>query len=431
MKTESAIKAELQAILERVDATEAEVDYGYSNQHATRFGENAITQNMGGENEHLYLTVAFGRKHGSASTTDLSAEGKERLIKSAVENAQLSPEDPEYVKLPAPQTYPQTAKSYFEDTVCLTPEKIAGDVAIATNAAKSEGFLSSGLFCKSHGCSAIANSKGLFSYDQGSGVSYSLTVHGPAGSGSESVTNESYSRINPNSLVERAINTAKAAQNPQDIEPGDYTVIFEPRAVRDLLSYMFWSLDARSADEGTSAFAGKLGQQIVSPKISIESKIDNSELPASRRGVAGLAARPMTWIKDGVLKRLRYDRFWAQEKETDPDPNIHPVFIAGEDRSQEDLIASCKNGVLVKRLWYIRMVDAKELLLTGMTRDGFFKINNGEITAPLKNLRFNESPLVFLKNVVGMSRPERVDSGYSLPAIMSNDFTFSSKTDSL
>ena len=144
-----------------------------------------------------------------------------------------------------------------------------------------------------------------------------------------------------------------------------------------------------------------------------------------------MPAKKIIWVKNGVLERLYHDRFWASKKEIEPDPIRYPMFMNGEDNSIDDLVANCKKGLLVKRLWYIRYVDRKKLLLTGMTRDGFFLIESGKIVSPVKNLRFNESPIIFLQNVVGMSRPIRVNQWSKVPGIMSENFTFSSKTESV
>jgi predicted Zn-dependent protease len=276
----------------------------------------------------------------------------------------------------------------------------------------------------------MATSKGLFAFDRSTGVSFSTTMHGPSGSGANSESANCAAEVDADTIAREALDTAIAAQEPREIEPGDYTVIFEPQAVADLLEYLFWSMDARDADEGTTAFAGKVGEKFLHESVTISTEIDNPRLPACCYGADGLPARRTTWVENGVLKRLRHDRFWARERGAEPDPMFRPVFMKGEDRSVEELVAQCDRGLLVKRLWYIRHVDFRELLLTGMTRDGLFLVQGGKVAGAVKNLRFNESPIVFLKNVVAMSRPARV-GGIQVPGVMSTDFTFSSKTESL
>jgi predicted Zn-dependent protease len=418
-------------MLKRVSADDATASYGWGSSHDTRFGENAITQNMGKEGDHLSLGVAFGTQHGSASTTLVSDDGIADLVRRAEANAKASAEDPEYMPPPKPQEYPKTAQRFYEEVTKLGPMDLAGDVARAIEIVKAEGLTTGGLFSYGHGCRAMANSKGLFAHDQHSNLEYSLTVHGSAGSGAAWVNGEKPAHMDAGAIARSALDTALAAQNPTDIEPGDYTVIFEPAAVAEILEFFIWDLDARAAEEGRNVFAGKVGARIASEGVNISTVIDSALLPASPFGDDGLASRPMTWVRDGVLERLRHGRYWASEKDTHPDPILHPVFMEGEDRSTAELVAKCESGLLVKRLWYVNYVDEKEQLLTGMTRDGVFKIEDGKLAGPVKNLRFNESPLVFLANAVAMSRPERVGNWIVAPSVMSEGFTFSSKTESV
>lgn len=431
MKTADEIQSLLSGMLGKTSADDATASYGWGSGHDTRFGENAITQNMGSEGDHLSLDVAFGTRHGSASTTLVSEDGIADLVRRAEANAKASAEDPEYVPPPEPQEYPQTAQRFYEEVTTLGPMNLAGDVARAIEIVKAEGLTTGGLFSYSHGCRAMANSKGLFVHDQHSGLEYSLTVHGSAGSGAALVSGEAPDQVDAAALARSALDTALAAQDPAEIEPGDYTVVFEPQAVADMLEFFLLDMNARDADEGSTVFAGKVGERVAAENVTISTVIDSPVLPASPFGDAGLAARPTTWVRKGILERLRHSRYWAAQKNTHPDPVVYPVFMEGEDRSTAELVAKCESGLLVKRLWYIRYVDEKELLLTGMTRDGVFKIEGGKLAGPVKNLRFNESPLVFLGNAVAMSKPERVANWIVAPSVMSEGFTFSSKTESV
>ena len=207
--------------------------------------------------------------------------------------------------------------------------------------------------------------------------------------------------------------------------------MFEPQAVNDLLGFLAYNLSARDAHEGTTVFAGKVGEKIASDIVTLKTRIDDPGLPSPLYGEDGLAARETVWIENGSLRRLRHNRYWAAQKQTPPDPTLMPMFLEGENRSLADLVSMCQKGLLVKRLWYIRYVDRRQLLLTGMTRDGLFLIENGKISGPVANLRFNESPVVFLENAVAASTPERVGAWSRLPGILSENFTFSSSTESV
>ncbi len=431
MRTQNEIKQILDSVLAKVPGLEAQVSYSGEKNLATRFGENSITQNMGGEVENLRILVYKGKRSGSYETNRFDDESLKRLVDIAVAMAEDSPEDPEYVPLPGPQEYLDMPEGWNDDVVELGPEAIAEDIGKVVSAAKAKGFRASGLFEAQADVSAIANTNALFAYDRSTDVTYSTTVHGPVGSGKAEVSRNSFGEIDIDKMVQTAITNSEMAQNPADIEPGDYTVIFEPSAMLEFFAFMAWNMGARDADDGTTVFAGKVGEKLFSDKLNISLKTDVPELPAPTFGDAGLAVEPRTWVKNGVLERLRHGRFWAEKKGVEPDPTMFPVFMEGEDNTVDDLVKKCKRGLLVKNLWYIRYVDRRELLLTGMTRDGVFLVEDGKIVKPVKNLRWNESPIVFLNNIVAMSKPERVGHYAMLPGVMSEGFTFSSKTESL
>ncbi len=431
MKGKEEIKALLKSVLGLVKAPHAQAEYRCHSHLATRFGENAVTQNMGGAEEHLRLVVAYGSNHGSSITNTLDTASIDRLVKRAQEIAKYSPHDPEYMPPITQQSFPATPPRWDEAVARLSPDAIAEDIVTAVKLAQAAQYKASGLFEASRSAKAIANSQNLFAFDRFSNINYSTTMHGPLGSGSCAENGEYVHQVDANALAGRALETAKRAQNPKPIEPGDYTVVFEPQAVADLLGFLTWNMSAREADEGTTVFTGKIGKRFFSEMVSLETRIDDPELPAPPFGQDGLPARRTAWINAGIVERLRHDRYWASRKDTDPDPLLYPLFMNGQDQSVHDLIAQCKKGLLVKRLWYIRYVDRKELLLTGLTRDGLFLIKNGQIVHPVSNLRFNESPVVFLQNVIAMSQPERVQNWIKVPGILSEHFTFSSKTDSV
>ena len=190
-------------------------------------------------------------------------------------------------------------------------------------------------------------------------------------------------------------------------------------------------MSARDADEGTTAFQNRVGEQLFDEKVTLETRIDDAELPAPPFGTDGLAARNTTWAKDGVLERLRHSRYWADQMETVADPLLFPVFMSGGNSTVDEMVADCERGLLVKRLWYIRFVDRKELLLTGLTRDGLFLVEDSEVKGPVQNLRFNESPIVFLQNVLQLGPARRIGPYAKVPAVMSEHFTFTSTTESV
>jgi predicted Zn-dependent protease len=431
MRTQSEIKELLYKILKLVQAPQAKLNYYARHQLAIRFGDSVITQSTGGQEEAIQLTVAYQNKSGSSSTNRLEPDALQQLVRRAENIARNSLPDPEYrppISLPK---YPAVPARFYDDVVNIDSYALARDVKQALEAGLKHKLTASGLFKTSYGQHALANSEGLFAFDRYSHLDYSLTMHGKDGSGFARENRETRRQLPVTPLIQTAVDTALQAQNPRDVEPGKYTVIFEPLAVFDFLSFLFNNMSQRACDEGTSAFTGLVGKRLFSEKVNISTKLNDSELPPIPFGQDGLPAHPRIWIERGIVKRLYHDRFWASQKNSEPDALLRPLFMEGEEQSISDMVAHCQRGLLVKRLWYLRYVDRKELLLTGMTRDGLFWIENGQIRYPVKNLRFNETPLVFLRNIVELSRAQRVGSWAKMPGIMSRYFSFSSKTEAV
>jgi predicted Zn-dependent protease len=225
------------------------------------------------------------------------------------------------------------------------------------------------------------------------------------------------------------------------VEPGRYTVILEPQAVGDLVQLLAFALDARSADEGRSAFSKqgggtKIGDKIVDSKVTLFSDPADPQLLGQPWTGEGLPLGREVWIQDGVLTQLAYSRFWAQKKSARPNGGLGAVKMAGGTASTDEMIASTPRGILVTRLWYLRQVDPRTVLYTGLTRDGTFLIENGKITKAVKNLRFNESPLFMLNNLEMLGRAERVagtEAGGNVvfPTLKVKDFNFTSLSDAV
>jgi predicted Zn-dependent protease len=287
----------------------------------------------------------------------------------------------------------------------------------------------------------LANNKGLRAEHRSTGITYSVTARTTDGTGSGwgGGGHTDASKMDGGAISRRAIGKAIASVNPRAVEPGKYTVILEPEAVSNLLGSFAFRLDARSADEGRSYFsdaggANKLGQQLFPEFVTISSDPAHPDAPGSLWGEDGLPTRKTAWIEKGVLKHLRYSRYWAMKKGVEPLPSPANMIMEGGNASLEDLIASTEKGILVTRFWYIRDVDPKSMLMTGLTRDGSFWIENGKVTHPVKNFRFNESPVAMLKNIEAMSKPYRLQNGGSanlLPALKVKEFTFSSLSDAV
>ena len=217
-------------------------------------------------------------------------------------------------------------------------------------------------------------------------------------------------------ISQRAIEKAKLSRSPVAIEPGRYTVILEAQAVGDLVQLLGGYVDARSADEGRSPFSkqgggNKLGEKIVDERVSILADPADPQILAQPFDGQGFPLGRQVFVENGVLKQLYYSRFWAQKQGKTPTGAPTSFIMSGGDTSVEDMISSTQRGVLVTRLWYLREVDPRTILYTGLTRDGTFLIENGKITKALKNFRFNESPLFMLNNLEALGRPVRLAGG--------------------
>ena len=441
-------RSEAQAFLERVvklskaDTIGAQLGGGYNGN--IRFAANRISTSGGVSNSQLVVQSGYGPKHAVVTTGDFTDAGIERAVRQSEAIAKLAPDDPENMPLLPPQQY-NDVKSYFDSTANLTPADRAAAAHTALDAAKAAGDLAAaGFIIAGSGYNAIASNTGMFAYFPATSANYQLTVRTNDGTGSgwAAADHPDWSQIDFKAVSDRAIQKARASRNPVAVEPGRYTVILEPQAVGDLVQLLAFSLDARSADEGRSAFSKtgggtKIGEKIVDAKVTLFSDPADPQLLGQPWNGEGLPLNREVWIENGVLKQLAYSRFWAQKKSTRPNNGgLGAVKMIGGDATTEQMIASTPRGILVTRLWYLRQVDPRTVLYTGLTRDGTFLIENGKVTKAVKNLRFNESPLFMLNNLEMLGRAERVagtESGGNVvfPTLKVKDFNFTSLSDAV
>jgi predicted Zn-dependent protease len=435
------------ALVERVvkmsKADEIQVNISGGHQSNVRFADNRISTSGGVTDLSIGVYSAFGPKHAVASTNDVSDTGLERAVRQSETLARLAPDDPEALPLLGPQAYGES-RPYFESTATLGPEARARAARVAIDAAKADGSLkAAGFIAVGAGMEAIGNNRGLFAYHPSTSVNYTLTVRTTDGTGSgwAGADHPDWSRIDFKAVAETAIRKARLSRNPQPIEPGRYTVVLEPQAVGDLVQRMSNALNARTADEGRSAFAkrgggSRVGERIVDERVSLFSDPADPQLLSPPFDDQGLPLGRQVWIENGVLKTLAYSRFWARKQGREPTGSPSALKLTGGDASVEDMIRATPRGVLVTRFWYIRPVDPRTLLLTGLTRDGTFLIEDGKISKSVRNLRFNESPLFMLGKLEMIGRPVRVagtEGGGNavLPALKVRDFNFTSVSEAV
>lgn len=408
-----------------------------------RFALNNVTTS--GFQDNLSLTVEshFGKRSGSVTVNELENKALEAAVRKSEEIARLAPENPEFLPPLGGQQYVE-GRAFAKETAEARPEKLAAMCRPALTEADRGKVNAAGYLSAGASCSAMATSKGLFAYDDLTSSLFTMTARTGDGRGSGWAGGNSHviSRLNTSKLGGTAVQKCIESHEPVALEPGKYPVILESSAVSDLLLTMLGSMDARSADEGRSYFTkkgggNKRGEKVCGEKVHIFSDPQHEQAPGAVYTTDGLPAAKRTWIEGGVVKELTYSRYWAQKNGREVVPYPTNLVMAGGSTAVEEMIRNTKRGVLVTRIWYIREVDPTTLVQTGLTRDGTFLIENGKISRPIKNFRFNESPIAMLSNIEAMGPSERATGSESeewpvyVPPLLVKGFTFSSLSDAI
>jgi predicted Zn-dependent protease len=283
----------------------------------------------------------------------------------------------------------------------------------------------------------------MFAYFRSTSANYTLTVRTKDGTGSgwAAADHPDWKQIDFAAVAKRAIEKARASRNPQKVEPGRYTVILEAQAVGDLVQLVGNYTDARSSDEGRSPFVkqgggNKIGEKIVDNRVTIFSDPADPQLLAQPFDGEGFPISRQVWIENGTLKQLYYSRFWAKKQNKVATGFPSSLKMSGGSASMDEMIKSTERGILVTRLWYLREVDPRTILYTGLTRDGTFLIENGKISHAAQNFRFNESPLFMLNNLESLGKAERLagteqGGAIVMPSIKVRDFNFTSLSEAV
>jgi predicted Zn-dependent protease len=442
-------KEESKKILEKViafsKADACEVNLNGTNGGNIRYARNSVS--TAGENSDVTLIVQsnFGKKSGVATINEFDDASLEKVVRRSEELAKLAPENPEFMEPLPQQTYGES-KTYFESTAKITPEYRAQAAANSINPAVAKDVTAAGFLEDNYSFASMMNTKGLFAYNQSTGVNFTVTMRSNDGTGSGWVT-RSFNDVNKLDTAEAsriAIDKALQSRQAKAIEPGKYTVILEPAASAELIRNMLFNMNARQADEGRSFLAKKgggtkMGEKIMDERVTIYTDPFNLDVPASPWSGDGQARKKMDIIKNGTVANMFYDRYWASNKNVAPVPFPGNAIMEGGNASLEDLIKDTKKGILVTRFWYIRAVDPQTQLYTGLTRDATFFVENGKVKHPIKNFRFNESPVIMLNNVETLGKQVRVDvdggpgggASFLIPYMKLRDFTFTSLSDAV
>ena len=454
--TEQQAKELLTRVLSFSKADEAQANLNGSNEGNIRYARNTVS--TAGEVSDVTLAVSssFGKQTGVATINEFDDASLEKVVRRSEELARLAPENPEHMPNVGKQEYGKS-NGWFESTASITPEQRAAAADASITPSRQNKLIAAGYLSDDESFMAMMNTSGMFAYDKSTGVDFTATIRTEDGTGSGWVTRD-FNDVNKLDTAEAsavAIKKSMGSRDAREMEPGKYTVILEPAASVGLLANMANAMNQRQADEGRSFMSRKpaegeempeaaprnrVGEKMFDERVTIFSDPAHPEVPTPPFADNGAAVGRTVWIENGVVKVLPNSRYWARKTGVPYVPTAATgggifggntqMIMEGGDKSLEEMIAGTRRGVLVTRTWYIRQVDPQTLLYTGLTRDGTFYIEDGEIKYPIKNFRFNESPIVMLNNIEELGKPVRIN-GSMIPPMKIRDFTFSSLSDAV
>jgi PmbA protein len=423
-------------------ADETEVHVDETADSLTRFANNAIHQNVAEHGLNVSIRTVVDSRTARATTNRVDEDSLRAAIEASLSLAHSQPKDPHVLPLPGKQRY-RRVNRFVRDTASLTPEERARAVRRACDLAIQNGQVAAGIFASGLQQSAMGNSRGLFAAYRETHAEFSITMQeNPAASWAKANA-ASVCDFDPQKLAQRATEKAHLAVDARELSPGRYTVILEPAAVLDLVGFLFYDFAATALEDKRSCLNDRMGKSLFGKNISImDDAYHPLQLGAPFDG-EGMPRQQVLLVDRGVPKNLVYSRSSATSAGKKPTghgfalPNEYgeaPVNLvfAGGDSSLEKMVASTDRGLLVTRLWYIREVDPYEKVMTGMTRDGLFLVENGKVTSAVRNFRFNQSILELLCNVEQLGPAVRATGEEAfemvVPAMKVRGFHFSEVT---
>jgi PmbA protein len=445
MLGESRVKGVLERILSLSTADQTEAIFLSTNNQLTRFANSYIHQNVASLNTEIAVRVVLGKKVGIAAANSPEDGALAQVVEAATSAARYQRENPDFISLPSPKPIPGV-NAFVEATAAFTPEARAKAVGAICRRASELGLNASGAFTSAYYELAVANSLGVFAYYPSTLADLETVAMGDSGSGYAASTSTDVRQIDAEALGREAIEKAIRGRDPVGTEPGEYTVILEEYAIEELLFYLaFMGLGALSVQEKRSFMTGKFGQRIVGENISIwDDGLDPGGLPTPF-DYEGVPKRKVDLIKEGIASGVVYDSYTGGREKVEstghalpPGNTIGPLpanrFLGAGQASREEMLASIDKGIWVTRLWYVNPVHPLKTVITGMTRDGTFLIERGELGRPVKNLRFTQSTLDILSRTHMISRETKLlkSDRYGcsrIPAIKVEGFTFTGATE--
>ncbi len=439
----------LESVLAHSTADQTEIVYIGDEFGLTRFANSFIHQNVYENNCRVLFRSVLGKRVGVASTNSLVDADLKQTLDNSIEIARSQAENPKFPGLPKAGKYKQLT-TFDKATARCTPMLRAKTVQKVIAEATRNGFTIAGAYSTSSGEIAIVNSRGVRAYQPITAAAINMVTMSDTSSGYASVVSRRISDIDFKALAKTAVEKCKLSQNPQALEPGEYEVILEPAAVAEVMEWLnYTGFGSKSFQQGTSFLAGRIGRKITSEKITIYDNALDPKAIAFPFDFEGVPKKKVMLIDKGVAKGVVYDSMAAIKGKTKSTGHALPatdsaagafglnIVVAPGKTPRAKMISGVKRGILVTRFHYINgLIDTRNSILTGMTRDGTFLIENGEIKYGIKNLRFTDSMMRAFKSTVAVSKESQlVGSGGnsvgcdSVPTIHLGSFKFSGKTE--
>jgi len=425
----------------------------------TRFANNTIHQNVAEENYGVSVRTVFGGRTARATTNRFDDQSLKDVVKASEDLARVQEPDADLRPMAdageGARPTQAVPSRHFAETAAVTPELRADGVGKIVAIAQRHKLTTAGIFSSSESVEGIFNSRGLSNWHTQTSAEISITMLALDSSGWQKSNSPNVANLNPQALAEIAAKKATESENPREIAAGKYTVILEPSAVLDMTGFMFFDFGGLAILDQRSFLNNRIGNDLFGKNISIWDDVAHPLQSGPSFDGEGLRRQKVQLVENGVVKRLVYARASAEKMRKSeyadkvgpieptghgfPIPNemgegpMNIVFEPPRDpKTVDQMIASTERGILVTRLWYIREVDPYEKILTGMTRDGTFLVENGKPVCGVRNFRFNQSLIEMLSNVEQMSTPVRTSGEESfdmvVPAMKVKDFNFTEVT---
>jgi len=436
----------LKRALRYSEADETQVLISAYESYLTRFANNAIHQNVAEANVSVTVRAVVGRRSGTATTNRTDDEALAQAAERALSHARRQPEDPDFPGLPDPQPI-EPAPSFDEEVASLTPEARARSVRVLCDLAAEHKFAASGAFRTSAGELAIANSHGIMAYHAGTSADLQVVVTGEDGTGQAGISSWKVGEIDAEAIGREAVGKAVRAQHPRAIQPGEYTVVLDPYATEDLVAMLnATGMGAQAVQEGRSWMNDRIGQEIMNPLVSIWDDGHDPEGSPLPFDFEGVPRQRVPIVDRGVVRGPVYDSYTAKKEGRESTGHATPptmrfvsgplamnLFMAAGVSSLDEMIRATAKGLYITRFWYTRPVHPRDCIVTGMTRDGLFMIEDGELAHAVKNLRFTQSYVKAMGGVQAVSRERRTlitefGGAYCVPALKIEAFNFTGST---